>query len=389
MLFFYRLWRGFLRIEIRGDIAEKLLNICAKNGIPLWNIKRRGEVIRCYIAVGDFKRLPRLVIKSGLRVHILDRYGLPFFTERYKKRYGIPVGTAVFFAFLTFMSGFVWSVEAAGNGNIPENEIIAECRELGITEGMRKGEISPASAKLQLLLKDNRLSWCAFNIEGCYLTVDVTEAKKREEDNSVPTNLKAAADGIIKKIDVTAGNCIVKVGDTVAAGDILVSGIEERAEGTRFVHSIGSITAATEREITVTANYRQKITLKTGKKKTKRVLSFFGIKIPLYLGCEKGTYNAETSVKALKLFGKKIPIAIYEKRFEFTEETEKNYDRNALEKELERLFSEKVKLEISGDFQVKNREIDEIQGGLRLKTVVSAEENIAVQDIMLFNTGNS
>lgn len=389
MLFFYRLWRGFLRIEIRGDIAEKLLNICAKNGIPLWNIKRRGEVIRCYIAVGDFKRLPRLVIKSGLRVHILDRYGLPFFTERYKKRYGIPVGAAVFFAFLTFMSGFVWSVEAAGNGNISENEIIAECRELGITEGMRKGEISPASAKLQLLLKDNRLSWCAFNIEGCYLTVDVTEAKKKEEDNSVPTNLKAAADGIIKKIDVTAGNCIVKVGDTVAAGDILVSGIEERAEGTRFVHSIGSITAATEREITVTANYRQKITLITGKKKTKRVLSFFGIKIPLYLGCEKGTYNAETSVKALKLFGKKIPIAIYEKRFEFTEETEKNYDRNALEKELERLFSEKVKLEISGDFQVKNREIDEIQGGLRLKTVVSAEENIAVQDIMLFNTGNS
>lgn len=389
MLFFYRLWRGFLRIEIRGDIAEKLLNICAKNGIPLWNIKRRGEVIRCYIAVGDFKRLPRLIIKSGLRVHILDRYGLPFFTERYKKRYGIPVGAAVFFAFLTFMSGFVWSVEAAGNGNISENEIIAECRELGITEGMRKGEISPASAKLQLLLKDNRLSWCAFNIEGCYLTVDVTEAKKKEEDNSVPTNLKAAADGIIKKIDVTAGNCIVKVGDTVAAGDILVSGIEERAEGTRFVHSIGSITAATEREITVTANYRQKITLKTGKKKTKRVLSFFGIKIPLYLGCEKGTYNAETSVKALKLFGKKIPIIIYEKRFEFTEETEKNYDRNAIEKELERLFSEKVKLEISGDFQVKNREIDEIQGGLRLKTVVSAEENIAVQDIMLFNTGNS
>ena len=389
MLFFYRLWRGFLRIEIRGDIAEKLLNICAKNGIPLWNIKRRGEVIRCYIALDDFKRLPRLVIKSGLRVHILDRYGLPFFTERYKKRYGIPVGTAVFFAFLTFMSGFVWSVEAAGNGNIPENEIIAECRELGITEGMRKGEISPASAKLQLLLKDNRLSWCAFNIEGCYLTVDVTEAKKKEEDNSVPTNLKAAADGIIKKIDVTAGNCIVKVGDTVAAGDILVSGIEERAEGTRFVHSIGSVTAATEREITVTANYRQKITLKTGKKKTKRVLSFFGIKIPLYLGCEKGTYNAETSVKALKLFGKKIPIAIYEKRFEFTEKTEKNYDRNALEKELERLFSEKVELEISGDFQVKNREIDEIQGGLRLKTVVSAEENIAVQDIMLFNTGNS
>ena len=131
-----------------------------------------------------------------------------------------------------------------------------------------------------------------------------------------------------------------------------------------------------------------KIKIKTGRKKTKRALSFFTLKIPLYLGCEKGTYNAQTSVKALKLFGKRLPIEIYEKHFEFTEEKEKNYDRNALEKELERLFSEKVKLEISGDFEVKNREIDEIEGGLRLKTVVSAEENIAVQDIMLFNTGN-
>ena len=299
------------------------------------------------------------------------------------------MGAALFFAFLSFMSGFVWSVGVEGNSAISKNELLAECRDLGIYEGMRKSDISPAGAKLQLLLRDNRLSWCAFNIEGCYLTVDVTDAKKKEEDNSVPTNLKAAADGIIKKIDVTAGNCIVKVGDTVAAGDILVSGIEERAEGTRFVHSIGSVTASTEREITVTANYRQKIKIKTGKKKTKRVLSFFTLKIPLYLGSEKGMYNAQTNVKTLKLFGKKIPIAIYEKRFEFTEETEKNYDRNALEKELEKLFSEKVKLEISGDFEVKNREIDEIEGGLRLKTVVSAEENIAVQDIMLFNTGNS
>lgn len=389
MLFLYRLCRGFLRIEIRGDIAETLLNICAKNGITLWSIKRRGGVIRCYIAVGDFRRLPRLIIKSGLKVHILERYGLPFFTERYKKRYGIPVGAAVFFAFLTFMSGFVWSVDVSGNGTVPAEDIISECMEIGIVEGMRKGDISPASAKLQLLLKDNRLSWCAFNIEGCYLTVDVTEAKKKEEDNSVPTNLKAAADGIIKKIDVTSGNCIVKTGETVAKGDILVSGIEERAEETRFLHSAGSIIAATEREITVTADYKQKIKVKTGKKKTKRVLSFFTLKIPLYLGKENEPYTAETNVKALRLFDKRLPIAVFEKKFEFTEEIEKSYDRKALEKELEKLFSEQVKLEISGDFEVKNREIDEIEGGLRLKTAVSAEENIAVQDILLFNTGNS
>mgnify|MGYP004570398151 FL=1 len=389
MLFIYRFRRGFLRIEIRGDIAEALLNICAKNGIPLWSIRRRGSVIRSFISVSDFRRLPALVAGSGLRVHILARYGLPFFTERYKERLGIPVGAALFFAFLSFMSGFVWSVGVEGNSAISKNELLAECRDLGIYEGMRKSDISPAGAKLQLLLRDNRLSWCAFNIEGCYLTVDVTEAKRKEEDNSVPTNLKAAADGIIKRIDVTSGNCIVKVGDTVAKGDILVSGIEERADGTKFVHSAGRVTAVIEREITVTAKYKQKTAVLTGKKKTKRVLSVFGLKIPLYLGSESKPYRASTHKKVLKLFGRELPAALYEKRFEFTEETEKNFDRTSLEAELERLFSEQVKLEISGVFSVKNREIDEIKGGLRLKTAVLAEENIATQDIMLFNTGNS
>ena len=85
MLFIYRFRRGFLRIEIRGDIAEALLNICAKNGIPLWSIKRRGSVIRSFISVSDFRRLPALVAGSGLRVHILARDGLPFVRSDIRK----------------------------------------------------------------------------------------------------------------------------------------------------------------------------------------------------------------------------------------------------------------------------------------------------------------
>ena len=71
------------------------------------------------------------------------------------------------------------------DGDREESNSIASQREL-LTEFVRKGDISPASAKLQLLLKDNRLSWCAFNIEGCYLTVDVTEAKRKEANSLFP-----------------------------------------------------------------------------------------------------------------------------------------------------------------------------------------------------------
>ena len=100
MLWLYRFAVGFIEAEFSGDVAEVILNICAKNGISLWNIKRKGEKIRCCITVRDFKALPRIAKNSGIRVHILKRLGLPFFINRYKKRFGIPVGAVIFFCFL-------------------------------------------------------------------------------------------------------------------------------------------------------------------------------------------------------------------------------------------------------------------------------------------------
>lgn len=388
MLWIYRLIIGFLEVEFSGDIAEKILNICAFNGISLWSAKRKNNTIRCRITVRDFKRLPSITAKSGIRVRILKKYGLPFFTRRYKKRCGIPVGAVVFFAFLTFMSRFVWSVETVGNKNVSDGEIIDACKKIGIHEGVLKRNVDPQNARQKLLLTTDKLAWASLNIEGCRLTVNVTETGENASDRDSPTDLKAAADGTITKIDVTSGNCVVKVGDTVAKGDLLVSGVLENGGSTKFVRSIGTVTAKTEREITVSAKYKRTQSRKTGKVRKKSVLSFFGLKIPLYLGKENKTFECHCEVKDFRLLGKKLPIRIYSKIFEYTEENEVILSKKQLEKELEMLFSERAELENIGNFEVKNREIDEIEGGMSLKTLISAEENIATQKNILFNTGN-
>ena len=62
--------------------------------------------------------------------------------------------------------------------------------------------------------------------------------------------------------------------------------------------------------------------------------------------------------------------------------------KEELLKELEVELTRAVQVEKIDDFEVKNREFDEIQGGIRLKALISAEENIAVEENMLFSTGN-
>ena len=388
MLWLYRFIIGFLEVEFSGDIAEVILNICAKNGISLWNSRRKGQKIRGYITVRDFKTLPNKAKKSGLRVHILKKRGLPFIINRYKNRFGIPVGAALFFSFLYIMSCFIWSIQVDGNKGTSESVILEACEKIGIKEGTLKSKIKPQIAKQELLLEVKNLAWASVNIEGSKATVNITEAKDKGEDKSTPTNLIASADGKITKIDITSGNCVVKAGDTVAKGELLVSGVIERANSTSFVHSAGMITAETEREIEVKACYTRTVSRKTGVTKKRSVLYFFGIKIPLYLGGVNGSYEFRYDIKEICLLGEKLPIRLYTKYYEMTEEKEITITKDELLKELEELLKETANKEKIYDFEVKNRKFEEFDGGISLKAVISAEENIAKPEILLFNTGN-
>lgn len=319
MLFLYRSFFGILEIEIYGIYPEKVLNICEKNRISLWDIHIKKGKICCKIKVSDYKKMPRLFKRQGVRLHILSRKGLPFFTNRYKRRFGAVLGVAVFFLLLFYLSSFVWIIDINGNKTVTDAEITALCEQIGIKEGMKSKNFDAKIKAQELLLKSNKLSWASFNIEGCVLSVNVTEIDKKKEDDLAPCNLVASSDGIIKHIDVTVGNCVVKVGDTVRRGDVLVSGIIENENGTKFVKSRGSIIAKTINTAELFQPYKFRESYLTGKQKTKRVLDIFTLKIPLFLGKEKSDYDSVYKAENLELFGKKIPIKIHTRHFIFKE----------------------------------------------------------------------
>ena len=384
MLYLYRFFCGILEVEFFGIYPEKIINLCAKNRIAVWNVHYGNNKIRLFITVKDFKRLPRILKRSGLRLHILNKTGFPFFINRYKRRFGIFAGIVIFFAVLQFMSGFIWIIEVEGNKTVTDSEILAICEDLGIKIGVKRNSIDTKNTPQDLLLKTDKLSWGSFNIEGCKLTVNVTEIVPKTEDNTVATNLKAAKDGIIEKIDVTSGNPVVKVGDIVKKGDLLVSGITETMRDTKFVHSIGTVTAKTEETITLFEPFIKKSETLTGKTAKRRVLEIFGIKIPLYIGKEKGNFRTEFNCKNLKLLSQNIPIKIYTKKFIFIkkENEKRDYDKlcNQLANQLE-LQSQKE------NFSVKTKDLTQNENGVTLTAVVTKTEDITYSENLIFTIG--
>ena len=384
MLYLYRFFCGILEVEFFGIYPEKIINLCAKNRIAVWNVHYGNNKIRLFITVKDFKRLPKILKRSGLRLHILNKTGFPFFINRYKRRFGIFAGIVIFFAVLQFMSGFIWIIEVEGNKTVTDREILAICKDLGIEIGVKRNSIDTKNTPQDLLLKTDKLSWGSFNIEGCKLTVNVTEIVPKTEDNTVATNLKAAKDGIIEKIDVTSGNPVVKVGDIVKKGDLLVSGITETMRDTKFVHSIGTVTAKTEETITLFEPFIKKTETPIGKTAKRRVLEIFGIKIPLYIGKEKGNFRTEFNCKNLKLLSQNIPIKIYTKKFIFIkkENEKRDYDKlcNQLANQLE-LQSQKE------NFSVKTKDLTQNENGVTLTAVVTKTEDITYSENLIFTIG--
>ena len=387
MLFIYRLCLGYVRVLFYGEFYEKILNLTARNRITLWDSRLVKNGIESSVSVKDFKRLKDIMKNSGIRVHILKKHGLPFKVAKNKKRAGLVLGALFFLGFLELMSGYIWVIDVEGNEYVKTETILNICREIGIEEGIKKANINPKSQRQQLLLKTDELAWASLNIEGSRLTVNVSEVQ-RTDKNTDAYNLKADEDGIITKIDVTNGTCVVSVGDAVKKGDLLVSGVVEESGKTKFVNSTGKIYAETAEEIFLEEKYVQINNFETGREKTRYVLELFSLKFPLYLGSVKGEYCTETDSETVKLFGTTLPIKIFEKKFTFVEKEEINLSKDeliALLKKKALAQTEKMKSETA---EVLAEEFTDLGDGVSLKMKIKSVKDITVKEPMLIGEGS-
>ncbi len=382
LILLFRFLMGYVRVKFSGDFCERMLNLCGRNGATLWDIKKsENGNIEANISVKNFKKMREIRAKSGISVKILKRFGLPFITKKYSKRIGFAFGVATFFFLLVFLSGFIWKIEVVGNERVNDTLIIEACEELDIREGTRIKSIDTDKAKEQLLIKLNGLAWASFNIEGSRLTVNVSEIKNSAQNAAAPSNLLAKADGVIKRVDVKSGDCKIKVGDAVVKDDLLVSGeiVFSESGVIKQVQSKGEIIAETKRIFTVTIPKTQIKSIISDKAVCKSVLSFFSVKIPLYLGEVKGPYRFKTENIKMALFGEGLPISITKKTFFKTKEIEIKIS----EEEAKALGKETIKNSLNGGGYVSSKLIDEKMSenddGFILTQTYKCEENIAYE----------
>lgn len=383
MLQLYRFLVGYLTVVLVGDDCEKLLNIAARERIIFNALHYRKGKIEGRISVSDFRRMRFLVRGSKTRIHVLKKHGLPFIVKRYNNRLGFMAGLALFFAIIYILSLFVWNIEVSGNNRVSDEEIISTCEQLLITEGRYKGAINPKTDAQRFILNSNGIAWASITIEGCVLTVNVSEIKNEANGQKEPCNIIAEHDGIIQRMDITQGNSVVSVNDVVKKGDLLISGIFERLSGTEFVNSEGVVEALTTRTFSAEADYVQTKKQLTGKTKSHTVFSIFNIDLPLYIGQIKGDYIFEIRQKQLKLFEKKLPVVLTGKHCSMTRDETVEYSEEKLKEMLKKEIEQDIAKTGIKQYTVKGEEVQKTPDGIKLTMIISGIENIAKKEKIL------
>lgn len=306
LLKFLRFISGYVSFSARGGFPERFINLCRLNRINLWELKSVDSVIYACTDCTGYKKMRKAAKKSGMRVKIEKKHGLPFFLNRYSHRAGVLAGMCLCAAVICILSTRVWSVDVVGNENVPAEEIVEIFGELGIKKGISGNKIDITAVEIAALQRIDELSWVNINIDGCTALIEVREREKiPDEQEDKPSEIVAARDGQIIILRPFSGTQEQKIGNAVLKGDLLISGIKENKDLTvSFCRAKGYVVARTNRKLdcTVKKEFTAEKSSVTG---SSYVLEFLTFSIPL----GKSAENAYEEKTELKINGVTLPFA--------------------------------------------------------------------------------
>jgi similar to stage IV sporulation protein len=117
-------------------------------------------------------------------------------------------------------------VEVTGNEAITTDMLQDFLQNQGIHYGMWLNRIPLEELKTSLRQEYEEITWVSASIEGTKLWIRLKEndAPASASETVSATNLVAEETGVVQSILVRRGTALVKAGDEVAAGDILIEG---------------------------------------------------------------------------------------------------------------------------------------------------------------------
>ncbi len=379
--------KGYLQIEVEGFFIERFVNNCAKENINLWRTKRVSQTkILANIEIQDIKRVRKILRQTKCKVKIKKKKGVPFIIKKYRKRKVFLIAFILMILIIIGLSNFVWNIEVIGNTSITQEEILNQLNAQGLEIGTLKHKINTNRIIEQMRLANEKIAWIGIEVEGTNAKVTIVEATEKPEilDKNEYCNIISDKEAIITKVNVTNGTAMVKEGDVVEKGNLLIAGwIEGQYTGMRYMHATGTIKAKVWYTSEKYENYIQDEKVQTENKENKYAICLNKNEINFFKRVSKfEKYDKIESSKKVKLFNNfYLPIEFkkitnYEYKIE-----KKQYDKETLENKITTELEEQMKTDLK-DKEILNRDVlvEEKENGIKVRLIYEVTEEIGVEE---------
>lgn len=222
---FFNSLGGVITLLVKGKNQERIINLALSRGIYIWDIKWQGKNLGLCIRSSALEAFQAIAEENGFELEIADRRGLPFLKTKARRRIGFLSGAGLFVLALYALSLFVWFIEVDGNKAVDSQQILQSAAHHGLYQGNGKWKFSCSEVEKAMLRELPRLTYVQCEIQGVRAHIRVVEKVWPEEEYLGPCHIVADRDGVVEDILVLQGQAIVKTGQIVGRGDILISGI--------------------------------------------------------------------------------------------------------------------------------------------------------------------
>ncbi|WP_028544932.1 sporulation protein YqfD [Paenibacillus taiwanensis] len=380
-------WRGYVRVRIRGQYAEQLLNKLSAKQMLIWDVAREEDnQVSFFMMLPDFFRLRPLLKETGCRVHVEARFGLPFSVKQVRKRTFFISGLFLFLLGMYMLSSLIWTIDVKGNERISTDDVLAAAREEGIYPfqwTFRMKKLDTLSKELNARLPST--SWIGVTRQGTKVVIHVVESTVAENRTlRNPSHLIARTDAVVTEIIAKAGRAVVRPNTRVKKGSVLISGIVGSAQAQQAVPAKGVVRGLVWHEYEISSPLISKQKVLTGEF-TERHYVQLGerrLQVSGFGDIPYAQYEVTTDVAATSWGRVSLPFGwITEKIAEVQLVAEERSEQAAMQEGLKQARFDIV-AKNGPDARVKTEKIlhqKSENGKVKLKVLFEVEQSIAVE----------
>lgn len=224
---FFLWYYGYVLVQLEGVAKERFFNLCRRGNYHIWNVHMEKNMCVCYIALPDFWELAHIVRKTHVRPVVLKRKGFPFWLKKIWRQKGCLLGAFSGILLIYGLSLFVWNISFKGQSLYTEEMLLKYLESIHIETGMRISRVDCKKIEDSLRKKYQNIGWVSAELNGTKLSISIVETKVPDlaQTKEGGYHIVASEGGTVTSIVTRTGTPLVKKGDKVKVGDVLISGV--------------------------------------------------------------------------------------------------------------------------------------------------------------------